>query len=163
MKLKIAIAFVIVLVVVGGLAGLKVMQIRTLIASAKSFVPPPETVSSAVVKEEKWQGTLTAIGSVTAVQGVTINPDIPGTVREIAFESGAVVAKGDLLVRLDTSSEEAQLRALEAQVELARVTLDRQRTLRGQNLIQQSDLETAEAASKQAVANADNVRATIEK
>jgi len=163
MKLKIAIAFVIVLVVVGGLAGLKVMQIRTLVASAKSFVPPPETVSSAVVKEEKWQGTLTAIGSVTAVQGVTINPDIPGTVREIAFESGAVVAKGDLLVRLDTSSEEAQLRALEAQVELARVTLDRQRTLRGQNLIPQSDLETAEAASKQAVANADNVRATIEK
>jgi membrane fusion protein (multidrug efflux system) len=73
------------------------------------------------------------------------------------------VAKGDLLVRLDTSSEEAQLRALEAQVELARVTLDRQRRLRGQNLISQSDFETADAGWKQAVANGDNVRATIEK
>ena len=160
---KIVISVVVVLVVAGGLAGVKVLQIRTLVASAKSFVPPPETVSSAVVKEEKWQNTLSAIGSVTAVQGVTLTPDIPGTVREISFDSGAVVAKGDLLVRLDTSSEEAQLRALEAQVELARVTLERQRTLRGQNLISQSDFETADAGWKQAVANGDNVRATIEK
>ena len=51
---------------------------------------------------------------MTAVQGVTVTPDIPGIAREIAFESGAVVSKGDLLVRLDTSAEEAQLRALEA-------------------------------------------------
>ena len=51
---------------------------------------------------------------MTAVQGVTVTPDIPGIAREIAFESGAVVSKGDLLVRLDTSAEEDQLRALEA-------------------------------------------------
>ena len=98
-------------VFVGGLAGVKALQIKKLIAAGKAFVPPPETVSTAVAREEKWQGILTAIGSITAVQGVTVTPEIPGTVREIAFESGAVVAKGDLLVRLDTSSEEAQLRA----------------------------------------------------
>ena len=93
-------------------------------------------MSAAVIaREEKWQGTLTAIGSVTAVQGVTVTPEIAGIVREIAFESGAVVSKGDLLVRLDTSLEEAQLRALEAQDELARLNAARERSLRAQNMV----------------------------
>src|ERR1039458_9428637 len=61
---------------------------------------PPESVSTVVAREEKWQGTLTAIGSVTAVQGVTVTPEIAGLVREIAFESGAVVSTSNLLVRL---------------------------------------------------------------
>ena len=163
MKTKIAIAILIVLGVLGGLSGIKTLQIKKLIETGKSFVQPPESVSSATVREEKWQGTLTAIGSVTAVQGVTVTPEIPGSVREIAFESGAIVNKGDLLVRLDTSSEDAQLRALEAQAELARITVARERTLRSQNLIPQSELDSAEATLKQNQANADVLRTTIEK
>lgn len=97
MKRKIAIAVFLVLLIVGGLAGVKVMQIQKLIAAGKSFAPPPESVSTVVAREEKWQGTLTAIGSIAAFQGVNLTPDIPGTVREIAFESGALVAKDDLL------------------------------------------------------------------
>ena len=67
--------------VLGGLAGVKTLQIKKLMAAGKSFAPPPESVSAAVVREEKWQGTLTAIGSITAVQGVTVTPEIPGPVR----------------------------------------------------------------------------------
>jgi membrane fusion protein, multidrug efflux system len=163
MKTKIAIGIVIALVVTGTLAGVKTLQIKKLIEGGKAFVQPPESVSSVVAREEKWQSTLTAIGSVTAVQGVTVNPDLPGIVREIAFESGAVVAKGDLLVKLDTSSEQAQLRALEAQEELARLNLARERTLRGQNMVSQSELDTAEATLKQSQANADALRTAIEK
>ncbi len=160
---KISIAVLIVLVVAGALAGVKVLQFRKLMAGAKDFAAPPECVSSVLVRQEKWQGTLTAIGSVMAVQGVTLTPEVPGIVREIAFESGAVVAKGDLLVRLDTSSEEAQLRALEAQEELARLNLDRERSLRSQSMVSQSELDTAEATLKQTHGNADAIRATIEK
>jgi membrane fusion protein (multidrug efflux system) len=163
MKRKIAVAIFIVLLVLGGLAGVKFLQIRTLMASGKGFVPPPESVSSAVVYEDKWQATLTAIGSIAAVQGVTITPEVAGTVREMAFESGAIVAKGDLLVRLDTSSEEAQLRAIEAQVDLARINLNRTQTLRKDNTVSQSDLDTAEATLKQNQASADAIRATIAK
>jgi membrane fusion protein (multidrug efflux system) len=160
---KIIIGIAIVLLVAGGLGGIKMLQFKALMAAQKSFAQPPETVASAVAHEEKWQGTLTAIGSVTAVQGVTITPELAGTVREINFESGAVVAKGDLLVRLDTSSEEAQLRSLEAQVQWAKVTLDRQTTLRTNQIGSQSDFDSAEATWKQAVANADSTRAIIEK
>jgi membrane fusion protein (multidrug efflux system) len=92
-----------------------------------------------------------------------VTPDIPGTVREINFESGAVVAKGDLLVRLDTSTEEAQLRALEAQLGLAKLNVARERRLFEQKTVPQADLEVAEATLKQSEANADAVRATIEK
>jgi membrane fusion protein, multidrug efflux system len=163
MKRNIIIAVIAVLAVMGVLAGVKTWQIRTLIAAGQAFAPPPETISAAVAHEEKWQYTLTAIGSINAVQGVTISPEIAGKVSEIAFESGAVVARGDLLVRLDTSSEEAQLRAIEAQVELARLNAERDRQLRANNTLSQSELDAAEAVLKQNQANADAIRATIEK
>lgn len=163
MTRKISIAIFIVLLVAGALAGVKTLQFRKLIADGKSFAPPPESVSSVVVREDKWQGVLSAIGSIAAVQGVTITPEIAGIIREIAFESGAVVAKGDLLVRLDTSAEEAQLRALEAQEELARLNLERERSLRSQNMVSQAALDAAEATLKQTQGNADTIRATIQK
>jgi membrane fusion protein (multidrug efflux system) len=73
------------------------------------------------------------------------------------------VAKDALLVRLDTSTEEAQLHALEAQEELARLTLARERSLRSQNMVAQSELETAEATLKQTQGMADATRAIIQK
>jgi len=103
MKTKIIGAIVLVLAVLGVLAGIKVLQIRALMAAGKAYVQPPESVSTAVAHDEKWQNTLPAIGSITAVQGVNVTPEIAGSISEIAFESGAIVAKGDLLVRLDTS------------------------------------------------------------
>ena len=163
MKRKIIITVGIVLAILAVLGGVKFWQIRVMIAAGQAFVPPPETVATAVVHEEKWPDTLTAVGSISAVQGVTVSPEIAGTVSEIAFESGAVAAKGDLLVRLDTSSEAAQLRGADAQVELARLNAERTRVLQANHTVSQSELDGAEATLKQNQANADNIRATIEK
>jgi membrane fusion protein (multidrug efflux system) len=163
MARKIGLAVLLVILVIGGLAGVKALQVQKLMAIGKAYSVPPESISSVVAHEEKWQGTLTAIGSVTAVQGVNVTTEIAGLVRELAFEPGAVVAKGDLLVRLDTSSEEAQLRAMEAQLEMARLNFERVNALRAQNISSQSDLDAAEASMKQDQANADAIRATIEK
>jgi membrane fusion protein (multidrug efflux system) len=160
---KISLAVFVVLLVLGGLAGVKALQIKKLMDSGKSYAEPPESVSSVVVREEKWQDTLTAIGSVMAVQGVTVSSEIPGIIRGISFESGAVVSQGDLLVRLDTSLEEAQLRALKAQEELAQLNLNRERTLHSQNMVSQAELDAAESTLKQTQGNADAIRATIEK
>ncbi len=137
------------------------MQIKTMLASP--FPQQIETIASAVVHEEKWADTLSAVGSVSAAQGVTVAPEIAGTVSQIAFESGAAVKQGDLLVRLDTSSEQAQLRAAEAQVDWAKVSAERLRKLREDKTVSQSEVDQAEATLKQAVANADNIRAVIEK
>ena len=160
---KIIIGLVIVVVVAVALGLVKGLQIGTMIAAGKSFVPPPETISSAVAHEEKWQDTLPAVGSVTAAQGVIVSPEIAGTVSEIAFESGATVNQGDLLVKLDAASEEAQLRAAESQTEWAKVSAERLRKLQADKTVSQSELDQAEAALKQATANADTIRATIAK
>ncbi|HTA95828.1 MAG TPA: efflux RND transporter periplasmic adaptor subunit [Verrucomicrobiae bacterium] len=163
MKRKTFIGILIVVAVLVVLAGVKVLQIRSMIAFGKSFAMPPETISSAVAHEEKWQDTLSAVGSVNADQGVIVSPEIAGTVSEIDFESGATVKKGDLLLKLDASSEEAQLRAAESQVELAKLNADRSQKLRADNTVSQSELDQAEATLKQAQANADTIRSTIDK
>ena len=163
MTKKLFIGVLIVLVVLGGLAAVKTMQIKTMIAAGASFVPPPETIASAVAQEEKWPDTIPAVGSVNASEGVTVAPEIAGTVSEIAFESGATVKLGDLLVKLDTSSERAQLRAAEAQVDWAKVSAERLRKLEADKTVSRSELDQAEAALIQANANADTIRATIDK
>jgi membrane fusion protein (multidrug efflux system) len=163
MKRKIIYGAAVVVAVLIVVAGVKVLQIRTLIAFGKNFVPPPETVASAVAHEEKWQDTLTAVGSVNASQGVMVAPEIAGSVSEIAFESGATVNQGDLLLKLDTSSEDAQLRAAQAQVELAQVNAERTKKLHADNTVSQSELDSAEATLKQNQANADNISAMIAK
>lgn len=163
MKRKIAFAIVVVVAVFGGLAGIKTLQITTLIAASASMAQPPETVSSFVVRQEQWTEALPAVGSVTAVQGVTLTPEIAGKVSEIDFESGATVAKGDILLRQDTSAEEAQLRAIQAQQEWDAINLKRLRNLRAEDTVSQSELDQAEIAAKQSQANADNIKAVIDK
>jgi membrane fusion protein (multidrug efflux system) len=161
MKRKIFFGILVVVAFFVVLAGVKFLQIRKLIAA--KWPAEVETISSATAHEEKWQDTLSAVGSVTAEQGVIVSPEISGTVSEIDFESGATVKKGDLLLRLDTSSEDAQLRAAQAQVDLAKVTAERDRKLRADSTVSQSELDQAEATLKQAQANADEISATIAK
>jgi membrane fusion protein (multidrug efflux system) len=163
MKRTIVLAVFGLLAVVALLAGLKALQIRALIKAGSAFAVPAETVSAAEVRQETWEGLLAAVGSVTAVQGVELRAELAGTVREIAFESGGTAAKGQVLVRLETSSEEAQLRSAEAQVELARLNLERARDLRAQGVTSQSDLDSRDAAFRQTTGEVDIVRAVIAK
>lgn len=151
------------LLIVGLLGGIKGMQIAALIASGANASIPPEVVTSATVVEDNWEPTLKAVGSVTAVQGVTVAAEMPGKVVAIHFEAGAAVEAGDLLVEQDTSIEEAMLRSAEASMALAKVNLERARELIGKASIAQSELDAADAQFKQAQAQADNVRATIAK
>jgi membrane fusion protein (multidrug efflux system) len=151
------------LLVVGLLAGIKVAQILTLIENGKKFQPPPEAVSSAPVRTVRWEDTRDAIGTLVAVRGVTLSAEVPGRVREIGFDSGTPVKKGDVLVRMDISTEAAQLAAAEADAALARSTLERNEALRrtGSNTAAEYDAARARARSTQAVV--DGLRATIAK
>jgi membrane fusion protein (multidrug efflux system) len=160
---KIIITAVIIVVVVGALFLIKKQQFATMEAAGAAMVMPPETVTAAMAKEQNWETNITATGSVVAVQGVTVASEMAGKIAKIAFESGATVAAGDLLVQYDTSTEEAQLRAAEAGSALAKLNLDRTKELREKNTTSQSDLDSADAQAKQAEAQADNIRAIIGK
>ena len=163
-KTKLWIAVVLgLLVLVGGLGGVKAAQIGSMMAAGKNFVPPPEAVSTATVEATTWQPSRAAIGSLVAVRGVTVAAELPGLVREIGFDSGSWVKKGALMVRLDTSTEEAQLGAAQAEAQLARLNLDRARSLREGGANTPADLDGAEARMKQADAAVAALQATIAK
>jgi membrane fusion protein (multidrug efflux system) len=151
------------LAVLGILVGVKASQIITMVRAGESFVPPAEAVTSAKVEAAEWESTKAAIGSLVAMQGVTLAAELPGTVREIAFESGTSVKRGAILVKLDTSAEEAQLAAAVAEATLAKLNLDRARRLRQGEANAQADLDAADARAKQADATVRNLRATIAK
>jgi membrane fusion protein (multidrug efflux system) len=151
------------LVVLVVLVGTKGAQIGKMIGAGKSFSPPPESVTSAKVSLQKWQGATSAVGTLVAVRGVTLGAELPGLVREITFESGATVRTGTPLVRLDTSAEEAQLAAARAEAALAKVTLDRVLEVRQAGSGTQAEQDAAEARAKAAAAQVAAVQATIAK
>ncbi|HYX90089.1 MAG TPA: efflux RND transporter periplasmic adaptor subunit [Myxococcaceae bacterium] len=151
------------LVVVVVLVGIKAGQIVTMVRAGQSFAPPPETVTSAQVQAAEWVPTTAAVGSLVAVRGVMLAAELPGTVREIGFESGALVKRGAMLVKLDTSAEEAQLASALATASLARLNYERAQKLRQSQANAQADLDAAEARAKEADATVANLRATIAK
>jgi membrane fusion protein (multidrug efflux system) len=141
----------------------KFLQIRAAIAQGSSYQPPPEAVTTVVASEVTWPATLTAIGTVEAVRGVTVSADLPGIVERIEFDSGHSVREGDVLVRLDTRQERAQLAAAEAQRELAQLDFERSKKLLERGVISQAEYDRLSAGSKQAEARVGEIQATIER
>ena len=163
MAKRIIFILLVLLLAVGAVAGIKYLQIRQMIAAGKHITPPPAIVTTANVRMETWQSSLTAVGSLSAVQGVLVAAELPGKVVEISFKSGTAVTRGDLLLRLDTATEQAQLSSAETAVVLAKINRDRARKLVTTNSMSRSGLDTADAQYKQAVARANELRALIDK
>ncbi len=163
MRKRMIVMLVAVTVFVGLIGTVKFRQIQAGAAQAASFQPPPEAVTTIVAREVQWPATIAAIGTVAAVHGVTVSADLAGIVEAITFESGRSVTAGELLVRLDTRQERAQLAAAEAQRDLTRMNLDRARGLRDQGILPEADYDRNLAESKQAEARVGEIRATIER
>lgn len=151
------------LLVVALIGGIKTLQIRKMIAQGSRFVQPPETVTTMVVETTAWGSTLRAVGSLDAVQGVTVAAEVPGKVVGIGFEAGQAVAKGAALLQLDASTELAQLPGAEAETVLAKNNLQRFTTLLEQKIISPAEYDTAVAGYRLALSQADNLRAVIAK
>jgi len=125
------------------LADVKAFQFRKM--GASPMVMPPTTVTSAPVKEEDWPPVLSSVGSISAVQGAVVSTELGGTVSEIRFQNGGEAKKGDTLIRLDASSEEAQLHTAQADLELARADLQRSRDLATWRVISKAEQDSAES------------------
>lgn len=141
----------------------KYRQVETAVHAAASFAPPPEAVTSVVAKREFWPATMSVIGTMEAVQGVTISADLPGTVAKIGFDSGQAIKKGDVIVELDTRQERAQLAALEAQRDLAKINYGRMEQLVKEGVISKAEYDQATAQQRQTEANVAEIKATIER
>lgn len=158
---KFIIAIVGFVAVVLALGAVKVAQVKEMMATPHEM--PSPSVTSTEAKAEAWSPVISSIGTLAPVEGVTIAADAEGTVVQIAVESGAVVKKGDLLVVIDTSVEDAQLAAAEARAALAKLQYDRAADLVAKNTVSQAELDVAAAQQTQAVAEVSALKATIER
>jgi membrane fusion protein, multidrug efflux system len=149
------VALVILLVLIRGL------QIYKMVSTKMPM--PVITVTSAVAKEEDWAPILSSVGSISPVQGALVSAELAGVVSRIGFENGAAAKKGDLLVQLDASAEEAQLHSSEADLELARADLERSRDLATRKVVSKAELDAAESKFKQKSASVDQMRSMITK
>lgn len=163
MKKRIFLSLLGVIAVVAILGGIKALQIGRMIKAGNSFVPPPETVTTAEVQAQSWETLLTSVGSLEAVQGVTVSAELPGKVVKLGFESGVMAARGDILLEQDTTSERARLPGAEASVALAKSNLKRAGELLREKFISQAEYDRAEAEYRVAVAAAGEIRTIIAK
>jgi membrane fusion protein (multidrug efflux system) len=148
---------------VGGILGYKLFGRYMMNKALAAQKPPPAAVSVTEAQELEWQPVLHAVGSFAPVQGIVVSAQLDGAVTRIAFESGATVKQGDLLVQQDISVEEAQLSSVEAASALAQLSLNRAKELRAQSTNAQADLDAAAAAFQQAQANGAAIKALIAK
>ena len=128
-----------------------------------SFSMPPEAITTVVAQEQQWPGSLTAVGTIKPVNGLTIRADLAGNVVSIGFESGAKMRKGDLLVQQNISEEQAQLRAAQARQQLTEANLRRFKGLLDKRVSSQSDYDATAAEYLQAQAKCQEISAVIEK
>ena len=141
--------------------GIKALQIGKMMSSPKMM--PSVTVTSAPVKEENWAPMLSAVGSVSAAQGAVVSAELAGIVSEISFENGAEAKKGDVLMKLDTSQEEALLRSAASEAQLARTDLERSRDLAMKKVVSSAELDSAQSKFTRLNAVVDKMRSNIAK
>ena len=130
-------------------------------AAAVAPAEPVEVVTAALVTEREYRNTATSIGTVLATRSITLRNELPGTVRSVRLTPGEVVEAGTVLVALDVSVEEAELRALEARAELARTTLERVERMAERRAVSAIELDNARAERDVATADVERTRAVI--
>jgi len=151
------------MIFIAALGFVKFKQIQTAVGQAAAFQPPPEAVTTIVATEDAWPSVFNAIGTVAAVQGVTISADLPGTVDRIGFDSGQAVREGEVLALLDARQEQAQLAAADAQRDLAKLSFERMQGLLDEHVVSRAEFDRANADYRQSDARIAEIRATIER
>ncbi len=167
MKLRpIIVGFVIITTIIAGAAGLgywKYQQILRGMAEGANRPEQVETVQIVLAESTPFQRTTSAVGSIQALRHVTIASEVSGKVVEMRFQSGDVVEEGQVLVRLDSSTEEADRRVAEAQRDLAKLLMDRMERAASGKAVSDQDLDKSRAENQQSQARVEQFDALIAK
>ena len=159
---RLFIAGVIIALFLGGLGWFNLVFKPKMIAEfVAKRAPPAATVTAEPAKLESWTDRLHSIGTLIAIEGVEVASEVGGIVSEIYFESGEDVKKGDKLVQLDVSVEEAELHSQMALLREANLHQERQARLVKRNVTSQATLETATAKHESALASLERIEALI--
>ncbi len=125
------------------------------------YQPPAVTISTTKAKAMDWQSYISAVGSLAAINGVDLSTELPGTIKDIRFNSGQMVKQGDVILALDTAQEDAQLKSSQAKLQLAQMNYNRDKTLFGKNVSSQAELDAKSTELQEAQAEVDAAQANI--
>jgi membrane fusion protein (multidrug efflux system) len=157
-----SLALIVAVLAVGALlAAWKRSSIQAADAAAASQPEPMESITAAVASPREYASTTTSIGTVMALQSITLRNELAGTVREVALEPGQIVEEGTVLVALDVSVEEAELRAQEAEAALAETVLGRMERASQSRGASEVDVDRARAERDIALAQVARTKAII--
>lgn len=159
---RLVLVILLLALIFGGIFGWKYWQMQRTQA-LQSQPAPPATVSSAPVMTMHWQPTLSAVGSLVAVNGIDVTTEVAGKIEEIRFKSGERVAKGEVLVSLDSTVDLADLEGLKADMRLAQLQLKRTSELLPKRAVSQSTYDEAKARYESAQAHVASQKALISK
>jgi len=140
-----AILIAVVLLIGVGLAAWKVAVARAAAIAAYHQPEPVEAVTTAIAEEQQHRATTTSIGTVLALRSITLRTELSGTVSQVGLVPGRIVDSGAVLVALDVSVEQADLRGQQAQAALAQTSLARVERLRGAGGASEEEVERARA------------------
>ncbi len=151
------------LLVIAGLGFYKYQQIQQGMAMMAAGAPPPTTVEVTEARAVQWQPRISAVGTLTAREGIDVSNEVEGIVEKIHITSGQQVKAGDLLVTLNDDVEQADLASFKAQEDLARSLFNRNEDMWKKKTISETDFDNARSNLKVAQANVLQTRARIAK
>ena len=159
---RLLIAGILVALFLGGVAYFQMVFKPAMIADFVSkMAPPPATVTAEPAKAETWVARVHSIGTLVAIEGVEVAPQLGGTVINYFFDSGQEVKQGEKLVQLDISVEEADLVSAKATLHEADLDRERQANLVTKGAVSQAVLDTSTAKRDSAAAAMARIEAII--
>ncbi|HUD50270.1 efflux RND transporter periplasmic adaptor subunit [Parvibaculum sp.] len=168
MTRRMVIMLAIVGIILAGFIGFQMLKAHFIKNFVASMGNQAATVSAITASNQSWSPSLRAVGSLRAVRGTDIAPQLAGVVSDIPFKSGEEVQAGDVLLQLADEDDVANLNALKASAELARLTYERNKELVRTRAVSQASLDNAVAtyrsaqaqvAAQQALVNKKQIRA----
>lgn len=147
---RFVIAFILLVLVVGGLVGFNIFRDRAIQQFFANMPVQPITVSTVKTEPITWTPGITAIGTVRAVRGVELTVETTGVVEEILFGANQKVEQGAVLIQLDAAVETADLEATKAQAALDQTALTRAQELADRRV---GSIVALDAARAQATAS----------
>ena len=161
MILRFVIAFVLVVLICGGIIGFNMFRDQAIQEYFATMKPPAATVSTVVVKPVSWTPGIEAIGTVSAVRGVDLTVETAGIVKDILFHANQKIEAGAVLVQLDDAVERADLEAQKAQTALSQLALKRAQELQKKGVGSEVTLDTAESVAAASAAQVARLQAVV--
>lgn len=150
-----------VLILFVGIVGFNFFRDYAMKKFFKTFKFPAAVVSTVKAKTIIWRPSIKSVGNFVALEGVDINSEATGNVTAINFKSGEFVKKGQALIVIDDSVEQATLKNNEARLTLNKINYKRQQDLFKKGATSDSNLDSARAAMQESVANLEKTQAQI--